>query len=53
MKKIKLIFDSILFLMIVYSNVFAQTGKPQYQIRTERADTVLGMITIIIIFWIN
>jgi len=46
MKKIKLIFDSILFLMIVYSNVFAQTGKPQYQIRTERADTVLGMITI-------
>ncbi len=36
----------ILFAMSTADYILAQTGKPQYLIRTERADTVIGYMTI-------
>jgi cyclophilin family peptidyl-prolyl cis-trans isomerase len=46
MKKKKIIITAMLFLSIAYFNGIAQIEKPQYQIRTERADTLLGNIII-------
>ncbi len=36
----------LLFGFVTITSVIAQTGKPQYEIRTFRADTLLGVITI-------
>ncbi|MCF8242885.1 MAG: peptidylprolyl isomerase [Melioribacteraceae bacterium] len=44
MKLRLLLIITMLFVMV--SIDYAQTGKPQYLIRTERADTVLGYMTI-------
>jgi len=44
-KKIFVLFLLVL-LIISFDCITAQTGKPQYVIRTERADTTLGVFTI-------
>ena len=46
MTKKTFILSVLVLLLISFWSITAQTGKPQYVIRTERADTTLGVFTI-------